>query len=119
MQLLQTLLASAQRNVTRNRRWTMLRKIEHKFFYELSTGRIAIADDSGSTPETTDHGILFIDPRRPVAIGKYCSYGLLNEDNADAGSTVCSEEEAAFVSELLELPAKIGHLDGLYRLTPA
>ena len=49
--------------------WTTLRWPRemqgHKFFLG-KTGRIAIADWSGDTPEQTDDGVLWLDPSRPM-----------------------------------------------------
>jgi len=39
----------------------------HKFFAD-QTGRIALADWSGDTPDQTDDGVLWLDPKRPIRI---------------------------------------------------
>lgn len=40
----------------------------HKFFREKESYRIAIADWSGSTPEKTDDGVLWLDATRPIVV---------------------------------------------------
>lgn len=41
----------------------------HKLFRFESTGKIAIADESGATPLDTDDGILTLDFDRPLIVG--------------------------------------------------
>jgi hypothetical protein len=58
----------------------------HSLFLEISTGRIAIADNSGNTPDKTEDGVLYIDNRKSVfaiTCGKRVSYviPLLTSDN--------------------------------------
>lgn len=43
----------------------------HQFFREENTDLIAIADDSGSTPDQTDDGILYLDNSRPIQVGEH------------------------------------------------
>jgi len=38
----------------------------HKYFRDEVSGRIAVADDSGETPATTEDGILWLDDSRPL-----------------------------------------------------
>lgn len=38
----------------------------HKFFRHLPSGRIAVADYSGYTPDQTEDGVLWLDHSRPV-----------------------------------------------------
>jgi len=53
-------------------KWTKLFKAKggHKYFRDEITGMIAIADDSGSTPDQTEDGVLWLDRsgRRHVCI---------------------------------------------------
>lgn len=53
-------------------KWTKLFKAKggHKYFRDEITGMIAIADDSGTTPDRTDDGVLWLDMsgRRHVCI---------------------------------------------------
>ncbi len=38
----------------------------HKWFRDLHSGRVAVADDSGSTPDRTDEGVLWLDTSRSI-----------------------------------------------------
>ena len=44
------------------RKWTKIKSFKggHRFFREAGDSRVAIADDSGPTPDTTDDGILYL-----------------------------------------------------------
>jgi len=55
--------------VSRARRWTMLLDLHgsHRYLAD-QTGRVALMDRSGNTPETTDDGILWVDVSRPLTI---------------------------------------------------
>lgn len=51
--------------------WTFIAKLEkqgHRLFRD-SEGRVAIADNSGSRPDTTDDGVLYLDLDRMRAEG--------------------------------------------------
>lgn len=54
-------------------RWELLLKIPggHKYYRERLTGRIGVADQSGMYPEDTDDGVLYLDPRGDVTMGRY------------------------------------------------
>lgn len=56
--------------------WKRIAKVKrgHAFFEDVNTGRVAIADGSGSTPERTEDGILWLDPTRPLSISVGRSY---------------------------------------------
>jgi hypothetical protein len=52
--------------------WELLFKVEgrgHKFFKHVPSGRVAVADYSGTTPDRTEDGILWLDRDRPVNVG--------------------------------------------------
>jgi hypothetical protein len=53
-----------------NYKWTKLFSIRggHKYFRDEITKMIALADDSGSTPDQTDDGVLWLDFQRCVTI---------------------------------------------------
>lgn len=53
-----------------NRPWTFLFRVDygHKFFVH-EDGRYAAADDSGSNPDWTDSGAVFLDTTLPVIVG--------------------------------------------------
>lgn len=40
----------------------------HRFFEDKNTGRIAIADNSGPTPDRTDDGVLWLDSSRKMLV---------------------------------------------------
>jgi len=53
-----------------NYKWKKLFKAKggHKYFRDEITGMIAVADDSGSTPDQTEDGVLWLDYKRCVCI---------------------------------------------------
>jgi hypothetical protein len=53
--------------------WTFLFRAPrgHQFFREENTGLVAIADDSGNTPDQTDDGILYLDESRPIEANRH------------------------------------------------
>jgi hypothetical protein len=53
----------------RNDRWVRILAVAggHRYFREKSTGRVAVADDSGGWPEECDGGPLFVDTGSPLA----------------------------------------------------
>jgi hypothetical protein len=56
---------------TQTSRWTLLRSVNggHRFFQCTQTLKIALADSSGSTPDKTEDGILWLDSTRPLEVG--------------------------------------------------
>ena len=46
--------------------WTCELRIPdgHRYFRDANTGRVAVADGSGATPDRTDDGVLWINPDR-------------------------------------------------------
>jgi hypothetical protein len=52
------------------RSWKLLYRVVdgHKIFAERSTGRLAIADDSGLIPELTEDGLLWVDMDRDIRL---------------------------------------------------
>lgn len=52
-----------------NSEWELITRCPrrgHKFFRHLPSGRIAVADYSGYTPDQTEDGILWLDHSRPA-----------------------------------------------------
>lgn len=49
--------------------WTLVTRLpgEHRIFRDAG-GRLALADNSGDTPDTTDDGVLYLDLDRPVQL---------------------------------------------------
>lgn len=56
--------------MSRSYSWQRLFKVKrgHAFFYDASSKRYAIADDSGRSPEFTDDGVLWLDESRPAQV---------------------------------------------------
>lgn len=40
----------------------------HRYFWHVPDGKIAVADDSGSTPDKTNDGVLWLDTERPIRV---------------------------------------------------
>ena len=60
-------------------KWTLLFKTVdgHKYFKDENTGKIAVADDSGHFPDSTDDGVLWLNTWEPMHLGNkgYVSIG--------------------------------------------
>jgi hypothetical protein len=41
----------------------------HRYFRDLRTNRIGVADRSGPTPDQTDDGVLWLDASRAIVVG--------------------------------------------------
>lgn len=81
----------------------------HKVFRDPTSGRWAIADDSGNAPDDTDDGILWIDLSRPINVSKWgqadrqvISVPLLR-DSGDETWTPATTSEALWLSARLGL----------------
>jgi hypothetical protein len=73
----------------------------HRYFER--EGQIAIADQSGRTPEETDDGLLYLDRSRPVVFGNHgCHVPLVTPDGTPT-RTPCSAYEAWQVVHVLEM----------------
>lgn len=79
-------------------KWKFLKAFKrgHRFFQDPQ-GRIAIADDSGETPDLTDDGILYIDQTRQINFvdGRYI-IPLHNENGVEC-ETVGTDREAIWL----------------------
>jgi len=53
-------------------RWKLVKKFigGHKYFRCEKTGRLAICDQSGHVPETTDDGVLWVNKEKPIQMGR-------------------------------------------------
>jgi hypothetical protein len=62
-------------------KWKLLFKAPggHRYF-EAEDGRVAVADDSGATPDKTEDGVLYLDKSRPIKMGKFGSIPVLTEE---------------------------------------
>lgn len=51
--------------------WLLSLKVSrgHRYFTDAETKRVAVADDSGRTPDQTDDGVLWLDTSRPIKLG--------------------------------------------------
>lgn len=77
---------------------------DHRLFREEATGRWAVADNSGTLPEDTEDGILWIDGSRTISIvnGSYL-LPLTQDHTCKQTQTLTSRRVAAFVSGLLDM----------------
>ena len=83
----------------------------HRYFRDRRN-RVAIADDSGATPDDTDDGVLYLDRDRPVVIGQSCSIPLVGDF-----STPASANEAISVAALFGMKIRTG--EATFRVDPA
>tara|TARA_R100000808_G_scaffold18728_1_gene40987 strand:+ start:343 stop:678 length:336 start_codon:yes stop_codon:yes gene_type:complete len=75
----------------------------HRYFTELSTGRIAIADQSGDFPDQTDDGVLFLTDKPAFArhFRDQVEYVLpLETESGEQTQTPVSEWELMLVNHL-------------------
>lgn len=88
-----------------NYNWTKLFRTKggHKYFRDEITGRIAVADDSGSTPDRTEDGVLWLDQSRCVTIAtdrdhnNWITVPVFREDGTTRSCTPASAQEAVEV----------------------
>jgi hypothetical protein len=53
---------------------------------------VAVADNSGASPEQTDDGVLWFDPTRPIDVGKNdCAIPLLEDRDAQAAARTAAQ----------------------------
>ena len=112
-------MSSSKESVESNKkpasRWTLLKSFRggHKFFRDERTGKIAIADQSGATPDLTEDGILCVDspgPHKPLILtGAAVRIGLIRADGS-AVSAVISQRAAAYLSWEFGMPMQIGDM---------
>lgn len=87
-------------------------KDSHKFYKHLPTGKIAVADNSGTTPDRTEDGILWLDRLRPVRAGlKGCDFPLIRDSTGDECYTADPLASGLKTCALLDL--EIQATDGL------
>ena len=60
--------APQERSPVQNHRWERIFAVRggHRYFREKTTGKVAVADDSGGWPEECDGGPLFVDTGSPL-----------------------------------------------------
>lgn len=51
-------------------KWKLIHQVPHghRYYRDESTGRVAVADDSGCRPDQTEDGVLWVDPSRSIRI---------------------------------------------------
>lgn len=81
----------------RTSEWRLVLKFAdgHRYFRD-ARNRIAIADDSGATPDDTDDGVLYLDRSKPVVIGNSCSIPLVGGLSTSATATEAIGVAAVF-----------------------
>ncbi len=86
----------------------------HKFFAD-PTGRIALADWSGDTPDQTDDGVLWIDNRRPIRInlegGHLQAWIPLIDRHGKPTHTVSDIRTADFAQKMCKMTVKLSSTD--------
>lgn len=84
----------------------------HRYF-EDENGRVAVADDSGDDPSTTDDGPLYVVRTEPVRFGRFATIAV--EDEQGERNSVCeSAEDGLVVADRLGLPVNARNVN--YRL---
>jgi hypothetical protein len=87
-------------------RWELVLEVmgQHRYFYDRETGpdtscepklrhRVAVADQSGRTPDKTLEGVLYLDRSRPVASTYHQTYApLVYPDGRETRTPVSSAE---------------------------
>lgn len=106
-----------------NERFKFLFKVrgQHAYWQDTVAGMIAISDDSGATPDTTDDGILWVDTTRPISAsgtGFYIpllvpksSRAYKRLDQQAFSSTCCSPQEARYLIEQLNMKMSVDGLE--------
>lgn len=84
-------------------KWELLLKCHrgHRYF-RAPDGRIAVADDSGATPDRCDDGVLWVDQSREIAPGAY-DYGYWVPLIDDKGGKFSTFEEGRHVPAVAKL----------------
>lgn len=93
-------------------RWTRLFKISggHKYFSDAENpGHVAIADDSGATPDETDDGVLYIAKALDVTVDRqdHWSIPLVYPTGRPTTHTSVSADEAIFVASLYGMTIRV------------
>jgi hypothetical protein len=86
----------------------------HKFFAD-PTGRIALADWSGDTPDQTDDGVLWLDPKRPIRINlegeRLHAFIPLLDRHGKQTYTVSDIRTADFAQKMGKMTVKVSSTD--------
>lgn len=98
--------------------WKCLRRPRemqgHKFFAD-PTGRIALADWSGDTPDQTDDGVLWLDIKRPIRINlegeRLHAFIPLLDRHGEQTCTVSDIRTADFAQKMGKMTVKVSSTD--------
>lgn len=77
--------------------------------------RYAIADHSGKTPELCNDGVLWLDRKRDIQIGRDSFLVPVRNDNNNPFVVGMNAGDALMIANMLELPVKIIYL-GRYQI---
>jgi hypothetical protein len=105
-----------------NERFKFLFKVpgQHAYWQDTVAGMIAVSDESGTTPDTTDDGILWVDTTKPiVASGTGFYIPLLiprtsrayKRNQQTISATCCSPTEARYLVENLKMKVSVDGLE--------
>jgi hypothetical protein len=105
-----------------NERFKFLFKVpgQHAYWQDTKAGMVAISDESGTTPDTTDDGILWVDTTKPIiasGTGFYIPLLVPNSSRAykrnqqTFSSTCCSPQEARYLIEQLKMKVSVDGLE--------
>jgi hypothetical protein len=105
-----------------NERFKFLFKVpgQHAYWQDTVAGMIAVSDESGTTPDTTDDGILWVDTTKPIiASGTGFYIPLLiprtsrayKRNQQTISSTCCSPTEARYLVERLSMKVSVDGLE--------
>jgi hypothetical protein len=76
----------------------------HRYWRDNQTNLVAISDESGSTPDRTDDGVLWLDTDRAIqASGSSFLIPIIVERSGRKCATPCNAIEARMVCEAFEM----------------
>lgn len=92
--------------------WTKIPEVgnsgDHRYFKDENTGKIALADDSGSRPNYTEDGVSWFNPEKPLEVGKNNVIVRITREDGSESRTVTSFTQALLLSAhfgcILQLP---------------
>lgn len=98
-------------SVLSGERWAAVAKPDpegHRYFLHRATGKWSVCDDSGSSPDYTDDGPLWVDPDRPVSLWEdgYYSIPVTVPRTGEKSWTTGFRKEALWVVHALGLKLK-------------
>lgn len=101
-------------------KWTLLHTLasEHRIFRDENTGQLAIADNSGTYPDRTEDGVLWLAPQCPAQICYEKNFGAVVSLNV-WGPRVGALEEGKHTGVYLEDVPVLFSLGYRFTLSPA